>query len=219
MSEENIIYTKEELRGLAIGVRTCITDMLNNGKTPYSFFLEENAYWNYVSKYKCDVIRFLPIDYLGFKHKHRDTYFHYADERKLQKIIKEGKLSLEMSHDEDSVGKAVYTYPMKSGMFFVGRQNRGKILMFEAEEEHCHITQTNDTPYCIGEADFFSDVKLLNPRIITVEEAEELSRKEFNWEIAQKEYYGIDVLEDADYDSFQDVLEHYNYDYIPMQTN
>ena len=32
-----------------------------------------------------------------------------------------------MSNDENSVGKAVYTYPMKSGMFFVGRQKTGKI--------------------------------------------------------------------------------------------
>ncbi len=217
-NEENIVYTKNELRSIASGVRICINELLE-GKTPYSLFVKGDLYWEYVSKYKCDIMQFLPINYLGFKHKHRDTYFHYASEEKLQKIIKEGKLSLDMSNDFDSVGKAVYTYPMKSGIFFIGRQKNGKILMFEAEEEHCHITQTDDTPCCIGEADFFSDVKILNPRIITIEEAEELSRKEFNWETAQKQYYGIDVEESADYDTFMDVVEHYNYDYMPIQKN
>lgn len=219
MSQENIIYTNEELHAISVGTRICVSEMLDKGKTPFSFFLNEDDYWKYIAKYKCDIIRFLPIDYLGFRHKHRDTYFHYASEAKLQKILKAGKLSLEMSHDEDSVGKAVYTYPMKSGMFFVGRRDIGKILMFDAEEEHCHITQTNDTPYCIGEADFFSDVQILNLRIITIEEAEKLSRETFEWETAQKRYYGVDVPENADYDSFQNVLEHYNYYYVPMQTN
>lgn len=217
--EGNIVYEKKELWKISGGVRTCINSMLEGNRTPYSLFLEQDKYWEYVSEYKCDIIRFLPVNYLGFKHKHRDTYMHYATEEKLQQIMKDGILRMDLSDDICSVGKAVYTYPLKSGMYFLGRRNEGAIMIFEAEEEHCHITQTDDTPCCIGEADFYSDVKLLNPRIVMIEEAEKLSRDSFDWEKAQKAYYGLDVIEDANYDTFADVVEHYNYDYKPIQTN
>lgn len=219
MIEGNIVYEKQELYDISAGVRICIGEMMEGNRTPYSLFLDCQKYFDYISQYKCDIIRFLPINYLGFKHKHRDTYLHYATEERLQQIVKEGVLRMDLSDDICSVGKAVYTYPLNSGMFFVGRRESGSILLFEAEEEHCHITQTDDTPCCIGEADFYSDVKILNPRIITIEEAEKLSKECFKWETAQKSYYGLDIMEDATYETFMDVVEHYNYDYKPIQTN
>lgn len=211
----DFIYTQEEMRELTAGCRIAC-DYLMRYKTPYSLFLEDKTYFEYIMKYKSDIIRFLPIDYMGFKHKHMDSYIHFSRNSDIEKILKEGYLRVDNSNEINSVGKAVYTYPLKSGIFFGNNDSDSSFLVFESEQEHCHITQTNDTPCCIGEADFFSDVKLINPRVFTFNEINDIIKDNFNWKNAQKEYYGIDVIEDATYDTFLNVLEHYNDDFHHM---
>lgn len=210
---DKIIFEKEELRQIAIGVRTSILTMLNE-KTDYSCSIDENTYWNYIAKYKSEIMKFLPVSYLCFKHKHKDTYIHCATLDTLNKIIKDGCLKKEKSSEMCSLGSAIYTYPLRSGMYFYKNHPNIGFLVFDAEETHYHIVQTDDVPNCIGEADFFCDeLKIENPRILTYKQIDCMSKKFFDWDYAKKNYFGLLTEENATYESMYDILEYYNYNY------
>lgn len=211
---KNIIFTEEELYSIARGTRIC-TNILMKEPTPYSCSIEEDLYWKYISKYKSEIIRFLPINYLCMKHKHRDTYIHFSSLENLYKIMDDGVLKKNKSNDICTLGSAIYTYPLRSGMYFYNHNLKDKgFLVFDAEETHYHIVQTDDTPTCIGEADFLCDeLKIENSRILTLNEISQMSEKFFDWDYAKKNYFGLDCKESATYKSMYDTIEYYNYNY------
>lgn len=207
----NITMTDEEFRKLTSGTRIAITSMLDN-KTPYGCSIDFDTYWEYIAKYKDGIIRFLPVCYICMKHTHKDTYIHFAKREVLEQIIKDSYLSNELSTDECTLGKAIYTYPLRSGMFFYNSNIKdGAFLVFEAEAEHHHIVQTDDTPYGIGEADFLCEkLYIENPRIMTYEEIQEMSKKFFDWEYAKHNYFGLVTEENADYENMYSIIEKFN---------
>ncbi len=217
MEDKIITYRQREFWDIASGVRMCINRIAEHGLDPYSLFLPEDNYWRYIARYKNEVMKFMNVSYMGFRHAHKDMYLHATTKGRAEKIISEGVLRVSGSNEDNTLGKAVYTYPLRSGIYFNGLRKNDVVILFESEAEHVHITQTDDTPCCIGEADFFSDINVINPKIISMDETETLSKKEFDWEKAQKDYYGIDVPEKADYSNFMDILAHYNEDYKPIK--
>ena len=213
-----IFYEEEELINIATGVRVSISN-IKQFQMPYSIIYPEDFYFKYISKYKSDIMKFLPFSYMGFKHSHRDTYIHFSTLDNLINIQKSGVLKKEFANENGSLGAAIYTYPLKSGMYFYNKNLKDSgFLIFETEAEHVHITQTDDSPLCIGEADFFCDeISIENSKILTYEEMEYMSKKFFDWKEAQKHYFGLEVIENADYKSMYQILEHYNYDFHNMK--
>lgn len=209
---ETIIYEKETLKNIAIGVRVCVNSMIENS-TPYSCSIKEDEYWQYVSNYKSEIINFLPVNYLCMKHQHKDTYIHCADLDILHKIIEEGCLKRENSSELCTLGPAIYTYPLRSGMFFYKNTLNSEFLVFDADNIHYHIVQTDDTPCCIGEANFLCDeLKIENPRILTYSEIEKMSKDFFDGEYAKQNYFGLNCEENAtNQNKLFKIIEHYNY--------
>lgn len=195
------------------GVRMCYRKY-EECKIPFGISLPKDIYMNYVMKNKSDIMRYLDVSYLCFKHRHTDKYIHFAPINVLKQIIATGKMSSRTSSEDNTIGKGIYTYPLKSGMYFCnGDVNNYGFIIFETDALHHHIVQTDDTPYAIGEADFLLDeidVKV-EPIIYTEKEIEEISREEFDWSYARDNYYGIpNYINHCDYDDLPKVIEMYN---------
>jgi len=217
--DEKICYSKKELKEIQLGVNSCIKNLIKK-QTPFSISIKAVDYFDYVAKYKSEIINFLPFSYLTFYHRHKDTYVHFGELKTLKKIVKEGYLTNEYSDDFATLGKGIYTFPLKSGMFFYN--NRVKdygFLIFETDAEHNHIVQTDDTSYAIGESDFLcKKIKIENPRIITsLKEMEDLSKENFDWELARREYYGLVSNDMATLENMWDIIDYYNDNYKPMK--
>lgn len=179
-------------------------------KFPFSCILDEEIYWKYISKYKKDIINFLPVDYLGYKHNYSDCYIHSSSERNLSKIIKDGYISNQFSSDNCSLGKSIYTYPFNSGMHWFGQKTDVKFLIFETDCEHIHITQTVDSGNCFGVSVFFQDkVFVKNPKIVTKEQLDEISENNFDWKKAQQ-YFGVKSGENITYNNLISIFEKFN---------
>jgi hypothetical protein len=180
-------------------------------QVPYACCVDERTYWNFITEYKADIIPYLPVDYLCIEHEHTDTYVHFAARVKLEKIIQQGYLTNEFSNEDNTIGKAVYTYPLKSGMYFYQDHIKdGAFLIFDATAPHCHIVQTNDTAYGIGEADFVTDkLEIQNPFIVNLEELKQLSREAFNWKYARRNYYGLNTDRNASYEGMYGIIDKY----------
>ena len=185
--------SEDEFKLLQIAVKLCCSAMLKE-VMHNSCFVEESIYFDWVAERKSEVIKFLPVDYLGFKHKHKDTYVHFSTVNTLKRIVKCGYLTKEFSCDSNSVGKAVYIYPLGSGIYFSNdnfKEDYG-FLVFELNETHYHITQTDSSVKGIGEADFFTDSLIItNPKILSYSEIKKLSNERFNWSIAWHDYFGL----------------------------
>lgn len=182
-------------------------------KIPYAISIDQKEYEQNIMAYKKDIITHINHCYICFSHTHKDTYVHFAPLDIINKIISDGYLIRE--EDEEgfkTLGSAIYTYPLKSGMFFYQEKPDYGFLVFEAEEKHYHIVQTDDSPSVLGEADFLTEkLEIKNPRIIrTYEEMEKLSRDNFNWKNSCTNYYGIKTDIDATYDNFFDIVAKYN---------
>ena len=139
---ENIILTQDELREIQLGVRVAILEDKKK-ETPFACAIDEDLYFKYIAKIKEKVMSFLPFSYLGFRHTHKDTYIHFASKERLELIMSLGYLTNEYSDENCTLGKAIYTYPLHSGMFFYNKNvKNGMFMIFDAEAEHVHITQT-----------------------------------------------------------------------------
>lgn len=201
----------DRTRNIQLGVRQCVIALMHK-QVPYACCLDEKTYWSYVAEYKADIIPYLPINYLCVEHKHADTYVHFAAREKLEEIVRQGYLTDKFSSEDNTIGKAVYTYPLRSGMYFYhDRIKNGAFLIFDATSSHCHIVQTDDTAFGIGEADFVTDkLEIQNSSIVTLDELEQLSRKAFDWEYARKNYYGLNTDRNASYEGMYGIIDRYN---------
>lgn len=179
----------------------------------YAVSLQQNIYEEDIMKYKRDIIRYTNFENICFHHTHKDTYVHFAPIDAIKKILSDGYLIKKDDIDcLNALGSAIYTYPLKSGMFFYQAKENYAFLIFDAEEKHYHVVQTDDSPFAIGQSDFFVDkLKIENPRIVnTYEEMEKLSKENFDWEYASMNYYGIKTEAQVTYNNFFDIVAAYN---------
>lgn len=204
-----------DYQNLAKGVRIAVLAALKK-PNPHLCIITEYLYKKYVRSYKAEIIKFLPFSYLGYTHKHPDRYVHFGPIKTLKKIIEDGYLISSPANEDATVGEAVYTYPLRSMMYFYQDRKDYGFLVFEADVPHVHIVQTDDGIFGLGEADFFEEkVWIENPVLITsVEEMERLSEKEFWWEKAQTHYYGLpyncDLQKPENTEQLLDILEWFN---------
>lgn len=209
---ENIIISKKDMRDIRGGVRIAVSALMDGYDSNSCVSVDRELYHEYIEKHKSEIMQFLPVSYICIKEKHHDVYVHYSSEERIAQILKDGYLSIEHANEDCSVGEAIYTYPLESGMFFCGSRESGHYLIFETDEEHHHIVQTDDTPYAVGEANFFCDkLYFKNAYVVrSYEEMEQLCKEKFDWSYAKKAYYGLTVEDEADHETFLDVVEKYH---------
>lgn len=206
---------EREKREITTGVRVAVNNLLKNKKIPYACAISQNDYWDYIAKYKSEISMYLPVNYICMMHKrHKDIYVHCSTKGNIEKIVKQGYLEARDADRTNSLGRAVYTFPLRSGMYFLP-YNAEKFawMVFQSDAPHVHIVQTDDTPCCIGEADFHQDKVYIGDDYQVIHDAKEMERlciDVFDWKYAKKEYFGIQENVDATYETFLDVLEVYN---------
>lgn len=188
-------FTENLYRNLHTGVRIAIAQS-NARHAPYACIVSETQYNSYIRDYKSDIMPFLPVEYLGYTHQHVDTYIHFGKMDTLKTIVKNGYLTNEYSSSDNTIGKAIYTYPLRSLMYFYNDIEDYGFLVFKTDAKHVHLVQTDDGVYGCGEANFLEDkVYIQEPRILTSEpEMDKLSQEVFDWELAKTHYYGLPNL-------------------------
>lgn len=175
---------------------------------PCSCSFNENDYWNYAYKYKKEILNYFKESYIVIKHSHNDIYVHETPYENVDKILNDGYLIGTGEHN--SLGKGVYTFPLKSGRVSALRNNSFYIV-FSSNEEHCHIVGTDDSNHELGEANFLTDkLKILNPKIYSQKEILNLSKIYFNPNSVLRDYYGIDSNDYVTYGNLCEIVSKYN---------
>lgn len=175
---------------------------------PYSCVFNEFDYWNYAYNYKRELLDFFRKSYIVIRHKHSDIYVHETTYNKVDKILSDGFL---IGYDDNnSLGKAIYTFPLSSGRISALRYD-SYYIVFSSSEEHCHIVGTDDSNHELGESDFLVDkLEIKHPRVYTQKEMYEFSRLNFDSENVLSNYYGIGDMLDVNYDNLCEIVTSFN---------
>ena len=175
---------------------------------PYSISFNEKDYWKHIAKYKNKVLEYADCSYLVIKHKHKDFYVHETRPNLVDKILQDGYLLA--GGEENCLGKGVYTFPLYSGRFS-SLYSDSKYLVFEANEEHCHVVGTDDSNHELGEADFLVDKLEINKvKVYSLNEIERLVENCFANHLTLKDYYGIDYEGEVNYHSLCEIVTSLN---------
>ena len=170
-----------------------------NKSVPYSCCFNEQEYWDRVANHKKEVLRESNQCYLVLKHKHHDFYIHATKSENVDSILSSGYLIAD-DNKFNALGKAVYTFPLMSGRFDCSSEDLSYIV-FESNEEHFHIVETDDSDHELGESDFLVDkLKIINPSVFNFDEITRISRKYFNSKGVLRNYFGIDSNVRVEYD-------------------
>lgn len=212
---------QHQFRNITTGVRIAVLAALRN-PCAYACILSEDQYKESIRDYKQNIMQFLPFSYLGYEHTHEDLYVHFGPIPVLKQIQKDGYLTNTFSHEENTIGKAIYTYPLESLMYFYQARPDTGFLIFKTNAKHIHLTETDDVIYGIGEADFLEEkIPIQDSKIIAnVQEMEQLSKNMFNWEKAKTHYYGlpnVPITKPKNVEMLMDILDWFHLHSIPME--
>lgn len=170
-------------------------------KVPYTFALDRDTYNKY---YSSIMFRASGESYVGVKEKHKDMYIHYVkDLDTVTNIINEHKLKV--SGEDNCMGAAVYTYPVKSGRYIPDYYG----IIFTTSDKHVHIFDSEDSNHSIGECNFLNDIVLETFTILTEDKVKDWIR--MNWDSTDNlnHYYGIDNSKEKI--SIEDLPEYIDY--------
>lgn len=214
-------FTNKQYQNLITGVRIATLSALQK-PMPYACIVSEKQYNDYIRDYKAKIMPFLPFSYLGYEHTHPDIYVHFAPISVLQKIIQNGYLTNAFANEENTIGKAIYTYPLSSMMYFYQELHPYGFLIFKADAPHVHLVQSDDGVYGLGEADFFTDKLWIQDPILisSVEEMEKLSIEQFDWEKAKTHYYGLpheNIQKPETVEELMNILDWFSIHSIPTE--
>ena len=177
-------------------------------KVPNSCAFSEYEYFNHAYIYRKELLDCFRESYMVIVHRHKDIYIHETSFENVDKILNDGFL---IGYDNDnSLGKGVYTFPLKSGRISALRDG-SYYIVFTSNELHCHIVYTDNSNHELGEADFLIDkLKLIEPKVYSLNEMIKLSKNYFNPSNVLRNYYGIDDSVAVTYGNLCNVVSRYN---------
>lgn len=175
---------------------------------PCSCVFNEEEYWKCAYKFKKELLNHFKESYVVLRHKHSDIYVHETKYENVDKILSDGFLL--GSGEDNALGEGVYTFPLKCGRIS-GLRKDSYYIVFSSSEEHCHIVGTDNGNHELGEADFLVDkLNIINPKVYSLKEILELSRKSFNPKKVLKEYYGLMNNSLVTYDNLCEIVSKWN---------
>lgn len=149
-------------------IRMCNLEALRHN-IPFCCAMKRTEYWTY---FDSEIMYALPYEYVGIIEQHEDWYYHSVPTRELaEKIVADGILRVEFSSEDNSCGKAVYTFPCNSGRL-AGRWEEFHTIKFKSSQTHVHLVNVaDDTNKPLGECVFFEDVVLEDAKVMSAEDA------------------------------------------------
>lgn len=110
----------------------------------------------------------------------------------------------------NTLGKGVYTFPLKCGRVSALREG-SYYIVFSSNEEHCHIVGTDNSNHELGEAGFLVDrLNITNSKVYSINEMVNISRNNFEFKNVLKDYYGISNNVSATYDNLCEIVSKLN---------
>lgn len=111
--------------------------------------------------------------YLGVIEQHPDIYTHYVEDNAvLDCVLEDGFLRVEYSREDNYLGKAIYTFPIKSGKYFPPKIG-GNYIVFHTSQKHIHVVTGTET-HCIDECLFTEDVCLDDYEIVPADSIDKI---------------------------------------------
>ena len=177
-------------REMLTKMRVCIMEATKHN-IPFCCAMNRREYEKY---FDSEFMLGLPWDYVGIIEEHQDWYYHTTtDWKRGYEILEQGVLKVNKSNDDCDCGKAIYTFPCKSGR--VADAMGTCVIKFKSKQQHVHIVNYADTTNKpLGECIFFEDVILEEAELLTLEEAIVNSITDYcNYVDVMRHYYGVDI--------------------------
>lgn len=156
----------------------------------YALSFEEKEYFSNISRFRNDLPGIIGTSYIAYKHEHSDVYVHTTTKEGAGAILRSRCLSRGFFGENGGVGRAIYTFPAKSGRCYTNDDK--VILMFESDLPHYHIVGSNDTIHSLGECIFLQDnVVVRNCKILSEEDYTKYIKDNFNPVKSLVHYFGV----------------------------
>lgn len=163
-------------------------------KLPYSIVVNETEYFKNISRFRNEICAILPKDILAYYHQHKDVYLHTTSKQCAEEILSSGVLELEKFSEDGTVGRAIYTFPMKSGRCIAGEDD--VIIIFESDAKHYHLVGVDDQLNAFGECVLLEDIlQVKNAKVMNMSEYLEMTKALVLNGTDLRHYFGINEIE------------------------
>lgn len=177
-------------------LRTCFKG--DHKELPYAVSFNDKEYFSNVCWFRNDIPAMLGVDYTTYFHRHEDYYVHTTSEKIARDIMVEGYIDRDYFNEDGSVGRAIYTFPAKSGRCYLNEDL--VVLLFKTSSPHFHIVGSNESIHCLGESVFIEDrIYIDDCKILSKEDYKIYISDNFDYTESLIHYFGISKEEISEY--------------------